>query len=217
MSFYAPDGSINVSVATGSDAGTRGVYAPDGSQRVTVVNMASLGFTAGDFVLPLGTHTLASTAPSTSAAAGAFPFCFPEPTNIDRLKYRLITQQAGAELMTGIYTNSNGRPATLISDLGTQDLSATSGSDKEYTVALELEGYVWVVVWMKNVATQATLRCTTVSSFTNIPVPSGALTNATNGGIMGVAGAYPASMPATAPAVVPQGALAFPTPLIRIA
>jgi hypothetical protein len=131
---------------------------------------------------------------------------------------RLVTHQTGAEAMAGVYSNANGRPASLITDLGTKDLGSASPANADWAITgLAVGGWFWALVWMKNVATQATVRRPTSASFAiNTPVISSALEQNTNVGALYLVSAYPASMPASAPAVVPSATFGYPLVVLQV-
>lgn len=177
------------------------------------------GNTSGDWVLPFGSNGVcADGAPSTSANVTAWPFYFAKPTSITTLRMRLTTAQTGAEAMAGIYDNVNGRPNALLQDLGTVDLSTGSGSDKDWSIStLSVSGWIWALVHMKNVATQATVRRPTATwNPLMLPVVSGALTQFYNLPMLYLATAYPGSMPSSAPAVVASTTLGLPSVMLAV-
>lgn len=186
-----------------------------GISRRSFPNMFA-GLASGDFVAPLGMHTTSNArTPSTSATVCAWPFYFGEPTAIDRVRVNLVTAQTGAECRVGVYSNFRGRPLSLLVDGGTIDLSGSTGN-LDATVAVTVRGRIWVLVWMKNVATQATLYGPTsmavglgpnsVSPSSTAPLSFLALTDT-----------YPGSMPATAPSMGIASALTYPLPYLRAA
>lgn len=156
----------------------------------------SSGYYHGD--VPGGTYSAAT--PSTSAIAyfGFFPIV--DDAVISALGVYLSTGQTGAEARLGVYSNVNGKPGTLIADFGTVDLSGSAGM-VEAVGSLNISKYqggVWLCVWMKNVATQATVICAggTAAYYPMTAAQIGAASNIRG---YSATAAYPANLPATAP------------------
>lgn len=175
------------------------------------------GLTAGDYIAPLGLITTAARTPSTSATVSAWPFHFAEPTPIDRIRMYLVTQQAGAEARYGFYTNSKGRPASLILDAGTVDLSTGTGTDKDTTVAVTLYGRIWLLIWVKNVATQATIQGAGATSVFAQGLGPGMASPVSTAlfSWLTLTDTYPGSMPATAPAMAMASSGLYPLAYLR--
>lgn len=165
-----------------------------------MVNAEPAGFASGDYVWPRGVATVTDSTPSTSAHVVAWPFVFGRRTAIDRAGVYLATAQAGAACRVAAYDDDFGRPGSLLYDWNEIDLSSGSAVDALQTVDASLLGPAWVLVFVKNVATQATLRCRSA-----VATPHGHLSLAgyTTQRPLGLATAYPASAPASAPSVAP--------------
>jgi hypothetical protein len=160
------------------------------------------GWPVGDERMPLGVLTWTDVTPATAATAYAWPFFAPHPIIPAKLSIALTTGQAGAAARGGIYTNAAGRPAALVEDLGELDLSATTGKRQFTTATLPVVGVFWAIVWLKNVATQATVRGPGGVASNFVPVASTALVSSTGmTRSLILAAAYPGAMPAAAPAV----------------
>lgn len=174
------------------------------------------GWPVGDERVPLGVLTWADVTLGTSAHVVAWPFFAPAPIVPAKVFIGLTTAQAGAAARCGIYTNGVGRPAALVEDLGELDLSATTGKRQFTTATLPVVGVFWALVWVKNVATQVTVRGpSNVAGGSNMPlVGTGLVSQAFFTRGLYLASAYPGAMPATAPAVVPSNT--SPTTLVTI-
>lgn len=161
------------------------------------------GTTAGDYLMAPNVSSYTNRTPSTAANVTALPFYFAKPTAIDLLAIRLVTAQAGAEAMAGIYANNgSGRPGARLADLGTVSLAAGSGTDKTWSISLTVFGWIWVLVWFKDVATQVTVQGPNSTAVGPIAHASTAIGSGEARAYLYLASAYPASMPSTAPAVV---------------
>lgn len=166
--------------------------------------LAEFGFTAGDYVLPEGTTVaVTSRTPSTSAQVVAWPFrTGPVGNTFDRVGIGMITAQAGAAARFGFYTNLAGRPSTLISDSGELDCSVGGGTDLLLTISTFVPaGVFWVLMWLKNVATQISAYGPGASMAPAFMGQSPITTSQTIRNYLALASAYPGSMPAAAPAV----------------
>lgn len=177
------------------------------------------GATAGDWILPPGTATIADRTPSVNAAVSAIAFYFPRPVTIDNVRFHVTTGQTGAEIRGAIYAdNGFGRPGALIEDLGT---GACTSSAADVTLAANsiVAGVVWIATFIKNVATQATFKGPgSQMAVLNMWQESTALSAATVRPILRQTVAYPGSAPdpcttfssaATTPSV--------PLPMIQVA
>lgn len=178
---------------------------------------AGPGYASGDYVLPASYVSGQNRTPSTNANVVAYPFFFPEPTSVDGLEIYLVTAQTGAEAMAGLYTNSSGRPATLIEDLGTADLSSGSGSTKTFSASSTVRGWVWALVWLKNVATQVTVTGVGTGVGGVISGSSNSLSAPTTRANLYLEAAYPGSMPSSAPAVAPSSTNNVPVAMLTVA
>lgn len=180
---------------------------------------AQPGGTTDDWFLPWGaTGVGADQATATAAHVVAWPFYFGTPVSLKTLRTRLVTAQTGAEAMAGIYTNANARPAALVRDLGTKSLATGSGSYIDWSITtLNLSGWFWALMWVKDVATQASFRRPTANAQPlGLPVISTALLQTNNGGYLYLESAYPGSMPATAPAVAVTTSLNVPLVMLQV-
>lgn len=176
----------------------------------------SPGITSGDWFLPAGITSITDRTPSILAFVTAWAFHFPISTSLSTLRMHLTLLQAGAEARAGIYSNANGRPVTLLQDLGTVNLATGSLTDKDWAVSLNVTGWVWVLIWLKNVATQATVKGPNASTAMGTAQLSTALSSATGRAWLHLESAYPGSMPATAPAVIPNAAASVPLCMLRV-
>lgn len=181
----------------------------------------STGYAAGDYIYPVTLIQTASGTPSTSAVAYAYPFYLPVPTPLDRISMYLVTAQTGGAARVGLYTpDYRGRPSTLIVDGGELDLSSGGGALKEATISVTLMGLIWGVIWLKNIATQVTVRGVSTSQVGVpglLPGSSTLLSAGTNVlPCLQLVAAYPASMPTTAGAFA-TGALTSPVLALRAA
>lgn len=161
------------------------------------------GWKSGDERYPIGVVSSATATPSTSAAVVAWPFHSPSPLRLAYVHMGLGTAQAGAEARAGIYSDgADGRPNALIEDLGTLDLSATTGK-RSWTATATVQGVFWVLVWLKNVATQATVVSPSASGASLLTPVHNTIIGAGGGTMRGLwlTSTYPGSMPAAAPAV----------------
>jgi hypothetical protein len=117
---------------------------------------------AGDYLPPANVVSTTATAPSTTAAVFVLPFWHDAPVSWDRAAVYLTTAQAGAACRIGAYDWNNGNPngAALLSDFGELDLSAGSGAINQATIdwTNPLADW-WMMIHLKDVATQAILRC----------------------------------------------------------
>lgn len=160
---------------------------------------------SGDERLPIGPTTWTDATPSTVAAVVAWPFYSGREIQLAHVNIGLTTAQTGGEAMCGIYADDGtGRPGALIADLGTLDLSATTGK-RSWTATARVRGLFWVLIHLKNVATQVTVRSPNGMVPFFLPIASNILVSGSAGprGLW-LQTAYPASMPATAPAVAPH-------------
>lgn len=178
--------------------------------------LADAGWPVGDERAPPNVLTWTDVTPSTAAHVVAWPFFAPHPIVPAKVFIGLTTPQTGAAAMAGIYTNAEGRPAALVEDLGELDLSATTGKRQFTAGTIPVAGVFWVAIWLKNVATQATIRgaSNVIASF--LPVVSTGLISSTapsRGLLLGAA--YPASMPAAAPAVAGHGNASVIVPTVE--
>lgn len=175
------------------------------------------GYAAGDRAYPAGTITVTDRTPGVSARVTAWPFSSSIPLTIDRIGVYLTTPQTGAACRVGAYgSNRRGRLGALLLDAG--ELSLASGSGEILaTVNFQFTGLIWVVVWMKNVATQATVKGISTAANQSWPQPGWA-TSSSAYNAMSLASAYPANLPTTAPAVTPANyATTDPIPVLRVA
>lgn len=163
------------------------------------------GYAAGDFLYPQGGTLVTDRTPSTSARVTAWPFATSIPVTVDRIGVFLTTPQAGAACMVGIYgSNKRGRLGELLLDAG--ELSLASGSNLiAATISFRFVGFIWGVVWMKDVATQATVKgLSAAGANISFPQPGFGSSSGSYSGLS-LTSAYPASLPTTAPAVTPAG------------
>lgn len=170
-------------------------------------------YAAGDYLRPLGVANVTSGTPATAAAAFGWPFFAPTQMTFDRVGVGLVTAQAGAACRIGAYRKRGG---PLLADFGELDLSAGSGTDVEATISFPVTGPFWLVVWLKNVATQATFLRPGAST-TNHVGQLGLTAGPTGSPLLRLADTYPGSMPSTMPAVVPTAVLNAALPQLRVA
>ena len=208
---------------------TNAVTAADVRQRVKDIADSVLmpedsptnpGFASAEYIIPQGIVSLTDRTPSTSAQAGAYPFYFPQAKVIDRIFHYLTTAQVGAECRVGIYANSNGRPSTLILDAGTMDLATGGAADKSLTIAQSVSGWFWIVTFLKDVATQATLKGvnTTGSSLAGSVVATTLSAAVAPKPYLMANMTYPVGVLPATPAVVPttSSTSSMPVPMLRI-
>jgi hypothetical protein len=159
------------------------------------------GFASGDYIVPLTVGTTTDKTPAIAANVTAWPFFVPVATALDRIGVYLTTAQSGAAAMFGLYSSVGGRPSALLVDAGELDLSSGGAANALKTVNYTVPaGVFWGLVWLKNVATQVTVKGPNalVPGFAGHPSD---VFSSTPRGFLYLASAYPASMPLTAPAV----------------
>lgn len=174
-------------------------------------------YAAGDFIYPAGLGSVTDRTPSTSAHVSAWFFGSQLALRLDRVGVHLTTPQTGAACMLGLYSNNRGRPSALLLDAGEVSLASGSGLIAA-TISYSIIGPFWVLAWMKNVATQATIKGTSTQAGGGFFPQPGFGTSSAAIISLGLDAAYPASMPATAPAVVTTGtSTSDPIPILRSA
>lgn len=175
------------------------------------------GYAAGDYVVPLNLVAAQDRTPSTSAQVTAWPFFFPAATPLDRIGVYLTTAQAGAAAMFGLYSNVGGRPGSLLLDCGELSLAAGSGANALKTISYTTPvGLIWALCWVKDVATQVTVKGVLYTAGGIVGLPSDTISGTMRGNLL-LTSAYPASMPSTAPAVVPATTASTPAIIMRAA
>lgn len=176
------------------------------------------GYTPYDYFFPEGLVSLATRTPSVKANVVAWPFFISGPATLEQVRMWLVTAQTAAAARAGIYSNNNARPANLIADLGEKALATGGGAAVSWDAAAPVDGWVWVLIWLKHVATQVSVTgpgdlTNTVGGFPAMDVFLEFPSFRSN---LYLEAAYPGSMPAVAPAVVPSFEQKVPMPIIRL-
>jgi hypothetical protein len=178
---------------------------------------ADRGLKAGDYRLPITVRPdFAEVTPSTAARVYSWPFHVATLSTIDLVRFRLVIPQAGAEMKVGIYSSVGNRPNVLLADLGTVALSGAAGN-VDIATNQQIDGAFWLSIFLKNVATQATLRgpASNGLSLGGLPAEADVLVNGVSG-CLSVAEAYPAGgLPDLSPDLTPFIGLLVPVPVIR--
>jgi hypothetical protein len=116
------------------------------------------GWGAGQWRWPFGeTGALGNKTPTTSAFVVFYQFFAGGSTTLATARIALVTGQTGAEAWAALYEDDEGRPSDLIEDLGAQSLAGAAG-DIDWTPTATVQGFFWLGIYVKGVATQATVR-----------------------------------------------------------
>jgi hypothetical protein len=176
------------------------------------------GYISGSVVFPGGVASVSDRTPVVAASLTAWPFKFDKPTPIDYARIWLVTHQTGAEARAGLYSNVDAHPSALLADLGAQALTATSDRAVTFDANLTVKGWVWLLIWIKNVATQATIRGpgSNFATQQQFPALDVFLQYPTFRPYLYIESAYPGSMPATAPAMIPAFEEKVPLPILGL-
>lgn len=176
------------------------------------------GLASGNFQFPDNLAAPTTAPGATVAHAVAWPFTARRRLTYDRIGMQLTTPQAGAEARLAIYRDDFGTPKAaaggLILDAGTISLASGSG-DILATINQSMLGPFWVVIFMKDVATQATITVRSVLTHRTASVQGLAALSTTIKSYY-VPLTYPGSAPDAAPSFTSASTL-LPVPQLRVA
>lgn len=99
-----------------------------------------------------------TTATNSNNTAIFVPFLVDKTIGVDQLQCHCVTPNAGASAVVrlGIYSNTSGRPGTVLADGGTQSINAAGIKTGSFTAVTLSAGWYWAVIVAQGLDTAGT-------------------------------------------------------------